>query len=114
MPTVQVDEGEAIPATINDPELAKRLAGALKKWVGDENVEVDEPTMGGEDFGLYGRTEDKIPICILWLGSVKPEKAKDPNLPSTHSPFYAPDPEPTIKTGVATFAGVALELLGKK
>jgi hippurate hydrolase len=33
-----------------------------------------EPVMGGEDFGEYGRTEHKIPIAMIWLGAVKPER----------------------------------------
>lgn len=113
-PVMTVEEGESIPPTINNPELAQRLAGALKKALGEGNVEPDEPTMGGEDFGLYGRTEHKIPSVIFWLGSVPPEKLKSGDAPSTHSPFYAPDPAPTIKTGVATFSTMALELLKKK
>jgi amidohydrolase len=114
LPTVKVDETEAIPATINNPELAARLATALKSWLGEQNVEIDEPTMGGEDFGLFGRTEHNIPLVMFWLGSVPAEKVKDPKLPSIHSPFYAPERETTIKTGVTAFAAMALELLGGK
>ena len=34
-------------------------------------------------------------------------------LPSLHSPFFAPDPQPTITTGVEVMTTSALELLGK-
>jgi putative intracellular protease/amidase len=34
-------------------------------------------------------------------------------IPGGHSPHFAPDAEPTIKTGVAAFVVSALELMGK-
>ena len=61
--------------------------------------------MGGEDFGEYGRTPDKIPICIFWLGAVEPERMTESArsgraLPPLHSSLFRPAPEPTLKTGV--------------
>ena len=75
--------------------------------------------MGGEDFALYGRVEPKIPSLIFKLGAVDETgltKAKESGkkLPSLHSPFFAPLPEPTIKTGVLAMTSAALELLAKK
>jgi hippurate hydrolase len=32
-------------------------------------------------------------------------------LPSLHSPLFAPDPEPTIKTGVTATVGAVLNLM---
>jgi len=72
----------------------------------------------GEDFGRYGRTEDKIPILLYWLGSVDPEmvektKLAGGTLPSLHSSKYAPLPTPTIRTGVTTMTAGVLHLLKK-
>src|SRR6266850_2515664 len=64
-------------ATYNNPELTERLAGVFKSRFGDANVIKKKPTMGGEDFGEYGRTEDKIPICMFYVGGVKPEALKE-------------------------------------
>jgi len=74
--------------------------------------------MGGEDFSEYGRTPDKIPICMFWLGAVKPELVQESEktgkpLPSLHSSQFAPLPEPTIKTGVTAMTAAVLELAGK-
>lgn len=89
MPTVKVDERESIGATYNDPALTERWVGVLGQWLGQHAVEKDEPVMGGEDFGAYGRTPDKIPICMLWVGSVSPERMKaGAPLPPAHSPYY--------------------------
>lgn len=114
MPTVTVSD-EYTPATYNNPELTARAVGSLRKLLGEGNVIERKPVMGGEDFGRYGRTEDKIPIVLLWLGAVSPKTFKESmqagkTLPSLHSPYFAPDAEPTIKTGTIGMATVALDL----
>ena len=68
---------DPLPAAYNDPALTRRLAGRLKHILGEKNVLARKPTMGGEDFGEYGRTSDKIPICMFGLGSVEPERVAE-------------------------------------
>jgi amidohydrolase len=111
MPTVQVDDKQGTSATYNTPELTRRWVSALGTWLGPENVTLEKPVMGAEDFGLYGRTEDKIPVCMLWLGTVEPKVLADGKAPPIHSPFYHPVPSPTIETGVMAFAAGVLDLL---
>jgi amidohydrolase len=112
MPIVSVDESEHTPATYNDPALTQRLASVLQNWLGADAVVKEHPQMGAEDFGLFGRTADKIPICMLWLGSVPAERINSgQKLPSIHSALYYPDPEPTIKTGVTVLTAAVLDLL---
>ena len=117
LPEVTV-ENDFTPATYNDPGLTERLVATFKQWFGETNVVSRKPTMGGEDFSEYGRTGDKIPICMFGVGGVKPEALRESEhtgkaLPSLHSPFWAPDPEPTIKTGITAMAAAVLELMGK-
>ncbi len=112
MPVLTVLEDHTAP-TYNDPELTRRLTKALKQKLGEANVQPKKPVMGGEDFGLYGRTADKIPICIFWLGSFNPPTDGSP-LPSLHSSRFAPVPEPTIKTGIKTLTESVFELAGRK
>lgn len=119
MPVVSLTENEFTPATFNDPALTRRVRGALVAWLGTDKVTTIEPEMGGEDFGRYGRTAERIPICLFRLGAVAPEKVAESQrtgapLPSLHSSKFAPVPEPTIKTGVTAMTGAALELLGKR
>ena len=112
MPTVYVKDEEYTPATYNNPDLTQRWVKKLEAWLGEANVVRDQPQMGGEDFGMYGRTEDKIPICMLWLGSVPAERMQSGKVPPPiHSPFYYPDPVPTIKTGVTALVVGVLDLL---
>lgn len=108
-------EPDYTPSTYNDPELAATAAAAISAAIGAENVNQAPPVMGGEDFSQYSRTDAKIPSLIYWLGAVEPEKwaaAQDSELglPSLHSPFFAPDYEPTIETGVASMTAAALAL----
>lgn len=117
LPTMKVQD-QFTPATYNDPGLTERLASAFKTALGEKKVMEVEPVMGGEDFGQYGRQEPKIPICIFWLGSVAPEKFAQSQkegkpLPSLHSALFAPEREPSIKTGVTAMTAAALELLAK-
>ena len=118
MPIVKLAEGEYTPATFNDPALTRRVRSALTTWLGADNVTTIEPEMGGEDFSRYGRTAERIPICMFRLGAVAPAAVEESmrtgrSLPSLHSNKFAPVPEPTIKTGVTAMTGAALELLGR-
>ncbi|MBI5385360.1 MAG: amidohydrolase [Verrucomicrobia bacterium] len=118
MPVVQAGSSGA-RATYNDPQLTQRLAGVWRGWFGEDKVVRGKPVMGAEDFGEYGRTEHKIPICIFWVGAVDPAvlKAKSGTAsspPSLHSPLFAPVPEPTLKTGVTAMTAAVLDLLGGK
>lgn len=103
------------PSTYNDPGLSARAAVAIGSAIGAENISEVAPVMGGEDFSQYSRTDAKIPSMIFWVGAVEPAKweaAQDSalGLPSLHSPFFAPDYEPTIETGVASMTATALAL----
>ena len=117
LPEVRMTD-EITPALYNDPKLTERLVGALTAWFGENNLIRKPPSMGGEDFSEFGRTEPKVPICMLNIGGVNPEALKESQrtgqpLPSLHSPLWAPVPEPTIKAGVTAMTAAALELLGK-
>jgi len=107
-----------VPATINNPELTRRVAAALARSLGKENVVPGDPVMASEDFSLYALEDPRPPICMFWLGAADPTKFKDAKeqgtrLPGPHSAEFAPVPEPTIRTGVKAMTGAVLELLKK-
>jgi hippurate hydrolase len=113
-PDVAVSEGT--PATYNDPAVTKRVADALARGLGSANVSEAQPVMGGEDFSEYGRAG--VPATLVWVGAVEPKKyeaskAGGASLASLHNSGFAPDREPTIRTGVKTVTLAALELLAK-
>ncbi|MBK7870147.1 MAG: amidohydrolase [Saprospiraceae bacterium] len=111
-------KNEFCPSVYNDPILTNRLKSAFQKTLGVENVLEVPPTMAGEDFSYFGRTEEKIPTCIFWLGAIDPqllakaEKGEAP-MPSLHNSKFAPVPEPTLKTGAIAMTAAVLDLLSK-
>lgn len=107
---------EFTPALYNDPKLTSRIAEVFVENFGKEKIHRQAPVMGGEDFGRYGKTEANVPIFMYRLGVVNPElfdeyQAADKQLPSLHSSKFAPDIEPSIKTGVKSMVLAVLELL---
>src|ERR1041384_828747 len=117
-PIVTVEKDQLTPATYNNPDLTKRLVEVWKKALGPGNVDIVDPTMGGEDFSEYSLPDYSIPAVDFHLGAVDPEKIaqfkkEGKELPSLHSSKFAPVPEPTIKVGVIGMTSAVLELLKK-
>ncbi len=116
-PIVEISP-DNVPATVNDAELTQRVAAAMEKALGKENVWPAQPIMGSEDFSLYTLQDPKPPICMFWLGAVDPAKWKDAQekgtrLPGLHSSEFAPLAEPAIRTGVKAMTAAVTDLLRK-
>jgi hippurate hydrolase len=115
-PEPEIEFSDGTPALSNDEKLAGLIEPAIRTAVGKDNVEESEPSMGGEDFGAYGRAG--VPILMMSIGSVNQKRLdrykENDGIPSLHSPLYYPEIEPTIITGVTTLATAALELLQSK
>jgi amidohydrolase len=118
-PTVSVAKDQFTPATYNNPDLTKRLIAVWKKILGDGNVDIVDPTMGGEDFSEYSLPDHSIPAVDFHIGAVDPEKIAEfkkegKELPTLHSSKFAPDPEPTIHVGIVGMTSAVLELMKPK
>ena len=90
----------------------------LDATLGEANVLTREPVMGAEDFAEYGLTKEKVPLCMFWLGTQPPDvvaeaKKKGITLPSLHSPYFKPIPEPSIETGVKAMTSAVIGLMAK-
>jgi hippurate hydrolase len=117
-PIVNVDKERFTPATYNNPDLTKRLVAVWKKSLGNENVEIVDPTMGGEDFAEYSLPDHSVPAVDFHVGAVDPAKIAEykhagKELPTLHSSKFAPVPEPTIRTGIVAMTTAVLELMKK-
>jgi hippurate hydrolase len=118
LPTVRVDPNPT-PSVINDDALFKTVKGSWESVLGQSNVFTVTPEMVGEDFGRYGRTPEKVPILLSWLGGVDPEvlakhKANSTTPPPLHSPYFTPRPDMTIRTGVLSMSYGLIELFNQK
>jgi len=116
-PILKVIESENSPATYNDPELSERIAAAIGRTVGKDNVIKAQPLMVSEDFGYFS-LDHKIPAFMFWLGAVEPAKVEAARksgkpLPSLHSSLFEPLPEPTLRTGIKAMTTAVLELMKK-
>jgi amidohydrolase len=113
-PAVQIVEG--VNSTYNDPKLTERVAAALRQTLGDSNVLEVPPDMPSDDFAEYGAAG--VPALLFRIGAVVPEKFDAARksgevLPGPHSPFFAPDRERSLRTGITAETAAVLEMLGK-
>ena len=111
-PLVQLTE--STDALYNDPKLAERLSQALIQALGPGRVQKEPPTMTSEDYSYF--VEAGVPSFYFWLGVADPAKFKEAKatgvpLPSNHSPFFAPDMEPSLKTAVESEVVVLRNLM---
>ena len=108
---------ESTPVTANDAALTARIETALRKQLGDARVLEAVPTMAAEDFSRY--SESGVPILMLWVGATNPETFERARrdgtvLPGLHSSHFAPDPQPTIMTGIEALLTAARAVFSKK
>ena len=113
-PEASVTLGENTPPTVNTPELVARVVPSLARELGSAHLIEVEPTMGAEDFGLFG--QGGVPTFMFRLGTIPPDRvaaarAKGENLPSLHSALYQPDPVPSIQTGIRAMTAAAVGLM---
>jgi amidohydrolase len=111
-PSVEGYEGTDL--VYNDPALAERLRGVMESALGKDKVATEEPISASEDFSYY--VAQGIPGFYFSLGGADPEKfaqtkAAGMMLPSNHSPLFAPDVDPALRTGIAAEAAVLRDLL---
>jgi amidohydrolase len=86
--------------TVNDPAMADLVTGVARGLLGEENVETETRTLGGEDMSIF---LDAVPGCFFFVGSA-PEGPHRPH----HSPLFDFD-ERALAIGTRLFEAVALE-----
>ena len=112
---------ESAPAVINDAAAVERTRGALAGVEGAEQVIDPGPVTGSEDVGVLAASAG-APLVFWLLGGANPAAfagASGPqemarivaDLPSNHSPRYAPVEDPTIAVGVGALSAAAREWL---
>jgi hippurate hydrolase len=110
----QIEEFERTDAVYNDPALAAQLRPVLESALGPANVVTAEPVTASEDFSVF--VQQSIPGFYLSLGGAEPgkfaqAKASGTALPSNHSPLFAPDVEPALRTAITAEVALLRSLL---
>jgi amidohydrolase len=90
-------------ATINDPSVADVVVDVARRIVGEENVDPDARSLGGEDFSEF---LNRVPGCFFFVGA-----RKEGPLRPHHSPDFDFD-ERALAVGVTVMDAVVRELAG--
>ncbi len=111
-PLVEIKPGA--DSVYNDPELTARAVTAIQGALGADKVVEMPAKMTSEDFANYGQAGVKA--ILLHVGAVEPGKlaaarAAGKYPPGTHSPQWAPDFKPTVRSFIAAETAILLDLL---
>jgi hippurate hydrolase len=101
-------------AVINDAGIAERTGAVFKAAFGDKVSVTPAPINPSEDYSEF--IIAGVPSLFFSIGGVAPEriaaaKAKGETVAGNHNPYFAPDPEPSIRTGVEAMTLAVLNAL---
>ncbi|MGW7534238.1 amidohydrolase [Amycolatopsis sp. NPDC054798] len=114
------------PALLNDPAAALRVRRLHRSMLGDRRVLSVLPATSGEDFGHFSsfarnpRPSAGVSTVYWFVGATGAERwrgapgstsDKLAALPGCHSPYFAPDPEPTLATAITALVSGAFAYL---
>jgi len=109
-----IEHYESTNSVYNDPHLADRLRSPLESALGKDNVIATDPITPSEDYAFF--IEQGVPSLYLSLGGADPQKYAESKttgntLPSNHSPYFAPDVDPALRSGIKAEVAVLRNLL---
>jgi hippurate hydrolase len=109
-----VEKYESTSAVYNDPVLTQHLATTLEAVLGKGSVVTEDPIMTSEDYSYF--VEQGVPSFYFTLGVADPQKLAEAKsagkqLPSNHSPLFAPVPEPSLKAGMTAEVTILRDLM---
>ncbi|UAL09596.1 amidohydrolase [Caulobacter segnis] len=101
---------------VNDAALTERTATVFKAAFGSRAILNPSPGSASEDYSEFVLAG--VPSVYFSIGGLDPAemakaKAEGRPLPVNHSPFFAPVPQPSIRTGVEAMTLAVLNVMGK-
>lgn len=116
-PEIRTDH--SLPPTINDADATARVTRALQSVLGEASVVDPGMFTGSEDVSWFAR-DTGAPLVFWFWGGVDPATfaaamaggTLDKDIPTNHSPYFAPVIHPTIEVGVTAMSAAAREFLG--
>lgn len=114
-----VERMENYPVTVNDPDATARTLDVFRRAWGDDAVIDEGPIAGSEDVSNLSRAVD-APLVYWFLGGTDAESYNAAveagtvltDIPTNHSQYFAPVPQPTLDRGVQALVLAAREWLG--
>ncbi|WP_198417234.1 amidohydrolase [Cryobacterium sp. TMT1-2-1] len=111
---------ERYPVTVNDPIASERTMAAFRAAFGEARMFDPGALTGSEDVGNLASAAG-APLVYWMLGGSDPEEYAAAesagtirsDIPTNHSPHYAPVMQPTLATGVEALVVAAREWLGR-
>jgi hippurate hydrolase len=107
-----------LPPTINDADATSRVTAALQRALGEQNVVDSGMVTGSEDVSWFARDAGAPLVFWFWGGADAAAYAAavhngtvEADIPTNHSPFFAPLIHPTIDVGVTALVAAAREFL---
>lgn len=115
-PTITTDH--TLPPTINDDDATARVSAAFEAAFGAGSVVDPGMFTGSEDVSWFAR-DAGAPLVFWFWGGVDPELyaaasaagTLERDVPTNHSPLYAPLLQPTLANGVQNLVVAAREFL---
>ncbi len=99
----ELDYERGAPATINDPDLARRMLPTLQRVLGPGRLHQLDPIMAAEDFAYFA---NEVPGFYLSLGTTKPGTTSGGN----HTPNFMAD-DSSVPVGIRVMANLVLDYL---
>lgn len=115
-PEIQFEEH--FPLTVNDQDATERVSAAFKAKFGETQIIDPGPVSGSEDVGALAKAAG-APLVFWFLGGAEPALFKEfattgrlpEDIPSNHSPYFAPIIQPTLTRGTEALVTAAREFL---
>ncbi|MGJ7511261.1 amidohydrolase [Variovorax sp. GT1P44] len=110
-PEVKIIPG--VDSVVNDAAVVNRTEALLKTAFDPANVKRMPPATPTDDFAEF--VSEGVPSMFFFIGVLDPkdvDASRQPGgkpLPINHSPYFAPVPEPSLKTGIKA---MSLAVLG--
>jgi hippurate hydrolase len=108
------------PLLVSEPEATRTTVSAFTEHFGPQRIQTVPVVNASEDVGTYGEVLG-VPTVFWFWGGLDPAVAgpafaegREDQLPSNHSPFFAPVIEPTLTTGVEALTIAALTWLDRR
>jgi amidohydrolase len=97
------------PVTYNDIDLTNRMVPVLQSIAGADNIIMEKPVMGAEDFSYFA---EKVPGLFIFLGG-RPSDVPISEAAAHHTPDFFID-DSRLNLGVKAFVAMTLDYMNNR